>query len=43
MGYSSDVEAIDRFRLDLWNYKAFPKGHWKCIRTTNGLKRINKV
>jgi putative transposase len=28
--------------FDLWNYKAFPKAHWKRIRTTNGVERINK-
>jgi putative transposase len=40
--YSSAAETIDRFRFDLWNYKAFPKAHWRRIRTTNGLERINK-
>jgi transposase-like protein len=41
-GYSSAAETIDRFRFDLWNYKAFPMAHWRRIRTTNGLERINK-
>jgi len=41
-GYSSAAETIDRFRFDLWNYKAFPIAHWKRIRTTNSLERINK-
>jgi putative transposase len=34
-GYSAAAETIDKFRFDLWNYKAYPSGHWKRIRTTN--------
>jgi transposase-like protein len=41
-GYSKSAETIDRFRFDLWNYKEFPRTHWKRIRTTNSLERINK-
>jgi putative transposase len=41
-GYSKSAETIDRFRFDLWNYRAFPRQHWKRIRTTNSLERINK-
>jgi len=41
-GYSKAVDTIERFKLDLSNYRAFPKEHWKKIRTTNGLERINK-
>jgi transposase-like protein len=41
-GYSRSAETIERFRFDLWNYKAFPRAHWRKIRTTNGLERINK-
>ena len=41
-GYSQAAETIDRFRFDLWNYKAYPKAHWKRIRTTNLVERINK-
>jgi putative transposase len=41
-GYSKSAETIDRFRFDLWNYKAFPRQNWKRIRTTNSLERINK-
>lgn len=40
--YSPAAETIDRFRFDLWNYKAYPKAHWKRIRTTNVIERINK-
>ena len=41
-GHSKSAETIERFRFDLWNYKAFPRQHWRRIRTTNGLERINK-
>jgi transposase-like protein len=41
-GYLKSAETIERFRFDLWNYKAFPRQHWRRIRTTNGLERINK-
>jgi putative transposase len=41
-GYPKSSETIERFRFDLWNYKAFPRQHWRRIRTTNGLERINK-
>jgi len=33
-GYSQAAETIDRFRFDLWNYKAYPKAHW-CFRQLN--------
>jgi transposase-like protein len=42
MGLAKARDTIDRFRFDLWNYKAFPRSHWKRIRTTNGVERINK-
>ena len=41
-GFFKSAETIDKFRFDLWNYKAFPRSHWRKIRTTNGLERINK-
>jgi putative transposase len=41
-GYSAAAEIIDKFRFDLWNYKAYPKAHWKRIRSTNLIERINK-
>ena len=41
-GYTKAAETIERFRYSLWNYKAFPKPHWRRIRTTNALERINK-
>ena len=39
---SKSADTIDRFSQDIWNHRAFPKEHWKKIRTTNGLERINK-
>ena len=41
-GFSKSADTIERFRFDLWNYKAFPRPHWRRIRTTNGVERINK-
>ena len=40
--YSKLADTIDMFSQDIWNHRAFPKDHWKKIRTTNGLERINK-
>jgi len=41
-GYSKAADTVERFRFDLWNYKSFPKSHWRRIRTTNMMERINK-
>ncbi|WP_369425528.1 IS256 family transposase [Methanothrix sp.] len=41
-GYSKAIDTIDRFRFGLWNYKSFPREHWKRIRTTNSMERIHK-
>ena len=41
-GYSKATDTIDHFKFSLWNYRSFPAGHWRRIRTTNGLERINK-
>ena len=41
-GYFKSADTIERFQFSLWNYKSFPRSHWKRIRTTNGLERINK-
>jgi putative transposase len=41
-GYSKSSDTVERFRFSLWNYKSFPREHWRRIRTTNGLERINK-
>jgi putative transposase len=39
---SKSADTIDHFNQDIWNHKAFPKEHWKKIRTTNGKERINR-
>ncbi len=41
-GYSKAADTLERFRFSLGNYRSFPKEHWRRIRTTNGLERINK-
>jgi len=41
-GYSKSADTIEHFQFSLWNYKSFPRNHWRRIRTTNGLERINK-
>ena len=41
-GYSKASDTIDRYIFDIGNYKAFPREHWRRIRTTNGVERINK-
>lgn len=41
-GYSKSADTAESFRFNLWNYRAFPREHWRRIRTTNGLERINK-
>jgi len=41
-GYSKVLDTVERFRFDLWNYRTFPKSHWRRIRTTNCMERINK-
>jgi transposase-like protein len=41
-GYSKSAGTIERFQFSLWNYGSFPRNHWRRIRTTNGLERINK-
>jgi putative transposase len=41
-GYSKSADTAESFRFSLWNYRAFPREHWRRIRTTNELERINK-
>ena len=40
--YSKAADTIERYIFDIRNYKAFPRKHWRRIRTTNGVERINK-
>lgn len=41
-GYSKAADTLERFQFSLWNHRSFPREHWRRIRTTNGLERINK-
>ena len=41
-GWKEAANTIERFLPDVLNYQAFPREHWKKIRTTNGVERINK-
>ncbi len=42
MGYRKPANTIERFLPGLISYTAFPKEHWKRIRTTNMLERVNR-
>ncbi len=42
MGYRKSANTVERFLPGLINYTAFPKKHWKRIRTTNMLERVNR-
>ncbi|MCS3924966.1 IS256 family transposase [Methanosalsum natronophilum] len=41
-GVRKAADTIERFKDSLNNYQAFPEEHWKRIRTTNIMERINK-
>ena len=41
-GYSKAADTLEHFRFSLWTYRSFSREHWRRIRTTNGLERINK-
>ncbi len=41
-GFSKAADTLEHFRFSLGNYRSFPTSHWRRIRTTNGLERINK-
>ncbi|WP_081895220.1 IS256 family transposase [Mesoaciditoga lauensis] len=41
-GLEKAARSVEKYRYDLFNYKAFPQSHWKRIRTTNVLERLNK-
>ncbi|VUT28188.1 MAG: Transposase, Mutator family [Candidatus Syntrophoarchaeum sp. GoM_oil] len=41
-GYGKAAATIERFMPDLMNYKAFSRSHWRRIKTTNMVERINK-
>lgn len=41
MGYGKAANTVEKFMFDVANYRAFPKEHWKRIRTTNMVERVN--
>ena len=41
-GYSRAADTVERFQFDLMNYLSFSAEHWRRIRTTNLLERVNK-
>ena len=41
LGYQSAANTVERFLHNIGNYRSFPEMHWKRIRTTNGVERIN--
>ena len=41
-GYRKAANTIERFLPGLISYTAFPKRHWKRIRTTNMVERVNR-
>ena len=41
MGYYKAADTVERFMLDVANYRSFPKEHWRRIRTTNMVERVN--
>ena len=40
-GYPKAADTIDRFIHGLFNYRSAPREHWRRIRTTNLLERVN--
>ena len=40
--YTKLAELMLRAEDDVLSYKAFPKAHWRQIRSTNPLERLNK-
>lgn len=41
MGFGKAADTVESFMVDVGNYRAFPPSHWKRIRTTNMVERIN--
>ncbi len=41
-GMGKAARACERYIQALYNYQSFPMGHWRRIKTTNILERINK-
>jgi putative transposase len=41
-GLDKIARSVKKYRYDLFNYRVFPQSHWRRIRTTNVLERLNK-
>ncbi len=41
-GCRKAANTIERFLSGLMSYTAFPKQHWKRLKTTNVMERVNK-
>lgn len=41
-GLSRAADTVERFQFDVLNYRSFPSEHWRRIRTTNLIERVNK-
>ncbi len=41
-GYPDAAKLLDRAGPDVLAFTAFPKAHWRCIRSNNPLERLNK-
>ena len=42
VGLDKAARSVEKYRYDLFNYHAFPKSHWRRLRTTNVLERLNR-
>ena len=40
-GFQKAADTVERFMFDVGNYRDFPIEHWKRIRTTNMVERVN--
>ncbi len=41
MGFHKAADTVELFMFDVGNYRDFPTEHWKRIRTTNMVERVN--
>lgn len=41
MGFQKAADTVELFMFDVGNYRDFPTDHWKRIRTTNMVERVN--
>ena len=40
-GFRKAADTVEQFMFDVGNYRDFPTEHWKRIRTTNMIERVN--